>query len=277
MIAGYTPIDEVIREACQDVGDDFFHYWHTMYRYGIRCFEEMKMDIANRPTIVHLPVDQDTKTVALPTNFVNYITVGVEQRGIIWALGYNPQMCRPSKTDCGEDVLGEGGLPNGLTRQIGLRNEDGSLQGWGEGYWNYDWNTYDGERYGGQKVYGLGGGWNQRGYYKVMHEDGIILLNPEFNWTEIVLVYVSRAYEPGSITYIPDMLKECIINYCKWKWFEFKTNTSGKQEMRDFNNKAMIHREQYYVKLRLSAGRMRNNSAYEIVAAYRRAYGNIRM
>ena len=279
MIAGYTEIDEAIREACQDVGDNHLHYWLSMYRWGIRCWEEMKMDIANRPKTVHLTVDKATKTVDLPSDFVNYITVGVEQNGILWALGYNPQMCRPAKDECGDGVLGDGGLPNGLTRQIGLRNEDGSLQGWGDGYWNYDWGQGFGgdERFGGQKVYGLGGGWNQRGYYKVMHEDGVILLNPAFDWDKVVLVYISRGYSPGSITFIPDMLRECIINYCKWKWFEYKMNTTGKQEMRDYAAKAANHREQYYVKLRLSAGRMRANSHYEIMAAYRRSYGNIRM
>lgn len=270
MIAGYTYMDDVVREAAQDVGDFHDHYWFQMYRFGIRCLEEMKIDMLNRPSIRRIPVDQDTKTVTLPADYVNYISIGVEYNGILWNLGYNPRMCRPSPDNCGDMTLGEGGLPNGLLNQVGLRNEDGTLQSYEGTFRWYDTSINPGF---GQKQYGHGGGWNERGYYKVMHEDGIIMLNPSFDFTEIVLVYVSKAYTEGTKTLVPHMVVDCVKSYCKWKWFEYKSDISGRTEMRDWMSKAANHRQQYFAKFRLSQIRQRQNSPYEVAAAVRRSFG----
>ncbi len=270
MIAGYDYMDDVVREACNDLEDYHDHYWFTIYRNCVRCLEEMKIDIANRPTIKYLKVDQATKTVALPKDFINYISINIEYNGIMWALGYNPQMCRPVADDCGDTPLGEGGLINGLTYQPYLRGSEFDENGFEGQYLWGDWLWGD----IAQKNYGHGGGYNNMGYYKVLHEDGIILLNPDFKYEHIILVYVSRGYAEGQKTLVPTMLKEAIILYGKWKFFETKMNTSANSNEIYVNRvKAENMKQQYWAKHRLSQNRIRNNSPYEIVAASRRANG----
>ncbi len=262
-------IDAVINEAQSDLGEFQQHYYAILYGYAVRCIEEMNYDILNWPHERYFPVDHTTKTVTLPDGFVNHITVGVEHNGIVWALGLNPRMCRPMKDDCGDVVLGDGGLPSGMKRQWRTLNQGDTSD---NAFW-WDWWEYGYDYWRGQKLYGEGGGWNERGYYRVMKEDGIILLNPDFKWDNIVLTWVGDRYSPGTKTMVPKMVANAMISYMKWKHFQGKANISTGILFRENTAKAKGFEDEYWAARQVAKARRVNNSLYEIVAAYRRSYG----
>lgn len=273
MIAGYTEMDTLVREACMEVGDDGLHNALNMYRYGTRLLQDMNLGMDKSPEYAYLTPDPTTKTVTLPEDYVNYVAVGIEHNGIFWALGYNPRMCRPKVDDCGEPVLGDGGLVTGTRHQIFLRNSEDEASGaWYGNYWTDAswWPNY------GQQEFGLGGGYNTFGYYKVVPKDGVIMFNPSFNWGAVVLIYIKKAYCAGKKTLVPEMMTEALLTGMIWKFFQFKKNTTIRGEMRDYGAKAEDYRQRHFAERRMAGQRMRNNTHYEILAAYRRSTGNFK-
>ncbi len=266
MIAGYDTLDDIAMDACQDLQDYDWHYYYNMQRYGIRCLNEMHISFMNRPKEVYLEVDQSTKTVTLPSDYKNYIKVSVEYNGILWALGLNERMCRPMRDECGDYILGDGGLVTGTKHQWNYYTAENSE--WNGNYWYWWMNEFS-----GSKQYGWGGGYNSQGYYRVDDTKGVILLNPDFAWSHIVLTYIGEVYVPGVTTYVPSMAREAIACGMKYYFLEMMKNTTGKGEMRDYKIKAADAGAAYWAAVRKSAQRMKANSPYELVAAYRRSVG----
>lgn len=267
-IAGWVQLDEIEREAEARLTEYYGHYYGDIHDIAVRCVKELNYDTANTPKRIWLEVDRSLQRAVLPDDFVNYVTIGVEVNGILVALGYNPRMCRPRPDECGAQELGEGGIPSGLKEQWELADGAANpfwFRPWQYAYWP---NANDVPH-----MYGHGGGWNQRGYYRIEKHGGWIDFNPAFNWDHVLLEYISNGFAPGSTTQVPEMMSEAIICYCLWKFFGKKKITETGRRFQELGQLEADYFQQWVVQKRKAAQRQTNNSLYEITAAKRRSFG----
>jgi hypothetical protein len=65
-------------------------------------------------------------------------------------------------------------------------------------------------------LYGVPSGSVSVGEFKIDHQHGIILLNPDFAYDSLVLEYTASPKE-GEDYYVPVQFKEAVIAYLRWK------------------------------------------------------------
>ena len=275
-VSGWKSIADLVDEASANLAEYHGHYFGSLYNYAVDCLKMFNYDYTNTPKEVYLPVDQALKRVILPGDFVNYLGVGYEHNGNIIMLGYNGRMTRPKADSCGVESLGVGGIPEGL-KHMPWNDEDPTVF---EGY-PYPYTGWAGWAVAGgatlTNYYAMGGGWNVKGYYKVHKDKGYIDFNPDLNLTEIILVYTTNGFKPGEQNMLPEMMWLAMKHYVKWQFFSELANISGGRELRDWIAKANRERELWIIEARNAAKRQRNRPQYELLAAYRRSKGAVRM
>jgi hypothetical protein len=84
---------------------------------------------------------------------------------------------------------------------------------------------HNGEYRGG--VYGLGGGLNGLGYYRLNPETNQIQFSSDVPTTEIVLEYISDGINQDGTTIIPIEAVEPLITFIRWKLAESPKNRLG--------------------------------------------------
>ncbi len=154
-------LDQVIRELMISSGDTTENKYARYLQCGINGLREFNFDISQgstgSPTCAYLTVN-DNQTVDLPNDYVNYIKIAViDGNGQIHSLGLNESMAFNNAVDsCGNPIAA---IPNTVTNTPSsayffLANTDG-----------YADNFRNGEMTG--RFFGIGGGTNPYGYYKV--------------------------------------------------------------------------------------------------------------
>lgn len=171
-----------------------------------KALREMQYDTSTRIKAVSLTVAEGTNFVPLPDDFLSYRRIGVLGSDCkIYALGQNDRInisdaqCTPSQGD--------------------------SLSGFGQDY--YFSNFYHGGSSG--KLYGVGGGNNERGEYRINLEENKIELDLNLLTESIVLEY----YADNSISSDPTIhvyMEEAVMDYMYFKSISKKSNVSGTEK-----------------------------------------------
>jgi hypothetical protein len=172
----YT-LDQVVREYIIET-DSAEQKYFKFLQLGISGLRELNMDISGMPKVVELEINSDTDTVVLPQDFIDYTFIGVcGANGTLQSLGLNNKTCLPvGKNDCGSYVANKNKFPQGSgTTSV-------SSASWSDHYRN-------GQLVG--KFYGLGGGNNSIGEYKINKAQGTILIGANSNISTIVLEYIA--------------------------------------------------------------------------------------
>jgi len=172
-------LDKVVREYLVEAGDTNLNRYARMLQISISGLRELNMDVSGAPKAVVIPVN-DNDTVNLPDDYVDYLKIAIcdGRTGNIRSLGYNPQMCLPIKTDnCGNPSNASSGASSGASSLTGAFWADGG------GSVNRD-----GEFLG--RMFGIGGGTNRNGYYRLDEPNGLIVLQG-VSGGEIYLEYLA--------------------------------------------------------------------------------------
>lgn len=169
-------LGELVKEYLLERGESLNKFVPTLAR-GVSGFRELNMDVSAVPKIDSLEIDTTLDFITLPNDYVQYVRVGiVGPGGIIYPLGKNDSIALPrQRDDCGD-----------LERDT--ENNTG-------GYWAWGWDGYadnyrDGQATG--RMFGLGGGNNVNGYYRIDREQKrMYLQNVLSGTTHIVLEYIA--------------------------------------------------------------------------------------
>lgn len=210
-------ITDYLNESDQSV-NRYFKAWHIAFR-GL---EYLGLDFFYRVKSVKLPINANF-TVTLPADFLNWCKVGIlNDNGAIVTLKENNNMTTYA------DLLPD---------RIEKTNDADSLwlQG-GQGIWNNLWTG----GYGYTPVFGVPSGEPFVGEFKVDIDNGVIILNQNFQRDYLMLEYVSSPIE-GQDYYLPVQFREALI---AWLWWKDKKSISVKRGMvgisrdleRDFYN-----------------------------------------
>jgi hypothetical protein len=221
-------ITDYLNESEQS-NQKFFKLFHIAYR----AMDELGIDFFYQIKSVKLPVASN-KTVVIPEDYINYTKVGIlNGKGEVVPLGYN------SKLTTFADLM-----PERLSKI-----ESGSMQNYyrlGEPIW---YNYWDGNALG--NLYGVPSGAPFTGSFKIDATNGVIVLEPGFSGSEIMLEYVSSPREDQDY-YVPRVFREAIIAFLAWK---DSSNIPPRSHM-ILNDKTGKRRE-YYNQKRIAAARFR--------------------
>jgi len=192
----YITLDSVITDYFGEAEYSIHRYfkaWHLAFR----GFENLGIDFFYRIKSVKLPINANF-TVTLPVDYLNWTKVGIlNDNGAIIPLYYNSNMTTYADL-----------LPDRIEKTDDAQS---AWLEWGNNTWCNVWN---GTGYG--NVYGVPSGEPFVGEFKIDNENGIILLNQNFQRDYLMLEYVASPVE-GQEYFLPVQFREALIAWLWWK------------------------------------------------------------
>jgi hypothetical protein len=240
--AQWITLQEVVYQyidQAQLTEGDFRRLWVA----GVRGVEELGMDVYQMPKTVKLTV-LPNKTVPLPTDYISYKRIGVfNSKGEIATLKHNPK-------------LSTFGINSANRTEINTDDNSDLFRFKDLAYINY----WDGGSY--VNIFGLGHVLSNAGEFVVDEEQGVILLDNDYEKDYIVLEYMSSPSLDPDMK-IPIQTREAVMSWISWKDIEFlptsrKVNMSEKQ----------VRRREYYNQKRVAKARInkfRTQDANEVI------------
>lgn len=146
---------------------------------AIRLWQRMNMlHMPSTVEVVYL-TPNEANIVNLPSDYVDYVLVGMEINGKIVTLSINERLISSRPPVCGEDVSSAFGTNSTALAQIPF------IPHFYQGIYR-------------PALYGIGGGFN-RAYYKIDRAKGIIKIEGSLPKNELILQYVSSGISANTI------------------------------------------------------------------------------
>lgn len=188
--------DILVREMLIETGESTLHKYARYLQYIISGLREFNLDTSGIPKAVLLTVNSNN-TVDLPSDYIAYIRIATcGDDGNLHHLGHNPKMCYLETDDCGD-----------LKKATGTG--EGSFSDAEGGHLRND------EAIG--RYFGVGGGNNANGYFRIRPRDGYIELQG-FDDSTVWLEYLAdiERNEEGEFKIHP-YLVEALKDWIQWK------------------------------------------------------------
>ncbi len=202
----FITIDSCVTDYLNEA-DLSIHKYFKVWNLAFRGMEILGLDFFYKVQSVKLPVNANF-TVTLPAGFINWTKVGIlNDNGAIITLQENNNMT--TYADLLPDRIEKTNDPDSLWMQ------------WGQAGWFNYWSG----GYGATPILGVPSGAPFVGEFKVDIDNGIIILNQNFQRDYIMLEYVSSPVE-GQEYYLPVQFREALI---AWLWWKDKKSVSVKR------------------------------------------------
>lgn len=219
-MSGRITLDEVIKSLLIQQGEYTEHKYMQYLDIAIRGLKELSFDILQEIKVEKLSIN-DNMTVDLPIDYVNYVRIGVCSNGRVSVLGFDDNLCLTYCIDtCGNDT----------------KHTGGSGTAWTGNYRN-------GESTGG--AYGVGGGNNKNGYYRIDREKNQIALSSEVKADEIMLEYIGDGSNINGDMSVNALAEEALRAYIHWKAIQRKRHAPMHEKeaaRRDYYNEKRLAR-----------------------------------
>jgi len=202
----YNKVASIVEQWLLD--NDLTPHWFAKYlSQAIRSLEEINLDVTGKPRACILPVSA-TKSVILPTDYEDYIIVGIPRGQYFIPLSINASLRADKRAANRTDVINgllEQHLPNG----IDVRSYTGY----------YFFNI------GGASLGLDTGGLPSKGTFRIEDngECKMILLDYDYAGTELYLEYITDGFDPCGETIVPAYLKSYVIAWME-EFYERKNN-----------------------------------------------------
>lgn len=194
---GWITLDSVIYDYINQAELSQNKY-AKLFHLAFRCMEDLGLDFFYQVKSVKLPINAN-KTVSLPADFRSYTKLGVLNGvGELVSLKYNENLT--SVADL---------LPTRIadTQSSNFVN-----------YYSYSspvfFNMWDGNSY--TNFYGVSGVGLYGGGFKIDDVNNVIILDPNFGYTGLVLEYVANPDETKEYR-IPSQFREAVVAWLAWK------------------------------------------------------------
>lgn len=193
----YITLDSILNDYLME-SEQSVNKYVKLFHEGFRGMEDLGLDFFYTIKSIQLPVNANF-TVTLPADFSNWTKVGIlNGRGGVMPLWNNENLT--SYADL---------LPNRVEK---LQNPQ-LLTDWNTNTWCNFWN---GSCY--SNVYGVPSGAPFVGSFKIDAPNGVVILNENFYWDNIILEYVSLPQQSETQDYyIPMQFREAMIAWLWWK------------------------------------------------------------
>lgn len=243
-----------------DSKDSSSHEFRRLYNigaFGMRT--EFNLDIKGNIKTVVIPVNAN-KTALLPTNYISYCKIGLANpKGEIATLkrndklvNYHADFFNVANRNDTLPTLPSYGFLGGLNNGLGIYDAANYLN------FNYGGTSYN--------LFGLGSGTPTIGEYKVDDANRIILFDPNFIFSEIILEYLSDGCDEENDDYEVDIrAAETVKCYLRWQNAIDMPKKYPQGVVREF-------RSQYYNEKRKSRMRINPVVLNEMSNAERRSW-----
>jgi len=213
-------LDYIVKNAMIQIdGSVNMRHYQTYLQYAIRGHRELRLFATTSVKVAFCEM-LPNKAINLPPDFVKYTKIGLCINGRILTLGLDNSLCvGNSFSECGDP------LPVAIDN---LQNTDAVELGIIA--WPFLDQFRNGQYVGG--LYGVGGGFNSKGYYKEDYAHNRIQFSSEVPSETIVLEYISDGSSPDGTASVPVQAVEPLIAFVHWKRLEFdrKANQYDKSE-----------------------------------------------
>lgn len=200
--------------------DDFSSSRDQKYlQYAIMGFRDLNLHTMPNIKVAYLQPN-DAMVAPLPDDYEYYTKIGMCIAGQVWTLSVNRDLCMHHNLDtCGLPIDEVSKVNLNEVDQIGI-------------YGRYQFSPHfrHGQYVG--EMYGLGGGFNDLGYYRIDHEMHLIQFSSLLPKSEIVLEYKSNGADRGGESLIPGMCVEAIRAYVHWQLAEHDRTYSDSSKER---------------------------------------------
>ncbi len=217
----YKSLDYIVRNVMVQLDEtNNMKKYQTYLQFAIRGMRELNLTSATYPKTVFLDM-LDNKAINLPSDYVKYLKIGICVNGHILTLGLDDSLClNDNFSPCGDPLpVAMNNLANANNNGLGL---DGFF-GFGFGFPFLD-GFSNNQFIGG--LFGIGGGFNNRGYYKINAEANQIQFTSEVASNQIVLEYISSGITADGSANVPEQAIECLIAFVMWKRAQYKRGGS---------------------------------------------------
>ena len=233
----YITLNEIVKSLLIQMGEQDENKFYQFFDIGIRGAKELAFDTTQEIKVAKLHVN-DNLTVDLPCDFVNYRRIGVCSEGQLMSLGLDKEMCLPTDfSDCGDSIS----------------YASSNLSDLNSVYWT---------GMPSDKLYGLGGGNNIYGFYRIDKEKNQIVLSSDYSGREIVVEYISDGSTSNGEYQIHVFAEEALRSYIWWKHLQRKKNVN-------MNEKVMA-RKDWYNEKRIATARFSSFNKEEALQASRK-------
>jgi hypothetical protein len=182
-----------------------------LYNLAVRGVEnEFNLDICGTFKTELLNVE-DNKTVFLPDDYINYSKIGIiNNAGEFVTLKRNNQLAKRHAVFY-DEANANVSIPT--INSIGLDGQNGYYGGYNLSYYfNY---FYSGTSY---NLYGLPSGTASIGEYTIDVKTETIVLNPDFQYSQILLEYLSSGFDEDAEDYtIDSRAAEAMLAWIRWQ------------------------------------------------------------
>lgn len=245
-------LDEIVREYIIEKGGETEHGFPRYLQLAINGLRELNLDVSGVTKTVALEIDNDTLTAQLPDDYIKYVKIGVcEPDGLIHTMGYNPAICLPR----GADECGNPKIDLQSTQGVGYVGANAFTSGISQHFRN-------GEIIG--RFYGIGGGQNAIGQYRIDKENNQIQFGSVPNLTAAVLEYIGDISTVGGEHMVHEYVVEALKAYMYWADIRRKRSVGlGEKQMA---------RAEFYNEQRKSTERYNSFTFEEALQALRRSF-----
>ena len=241
-------LDELVRSYLLEIGDANLNRYARLYQIAVSGLAELNMDTSGTPTTVLLPVTS-SDAANLPNDFISLIRLAVlDSNGVLKALGMSENIGLPRSFDnCGNDAI---------VGSATLTSSGVSLEGLADNYRN-------GECVG--RMFGIGGGGNVYGNYRIDMERGTInFFNLLTNTSSVILEYLSDLSLVNGDYKVHPFIIEALKAWIYWK--DIQRNSA-----KGIGEKQLAQR-QYELEEKQAKRRFCNHTTQDWLQTFR--YGN---
>ena len=201
--SGVVSLRYCVMSTFNEIGSYNPRQYNRYLQFAIDCFRELNLKVMRRVEVAYLTIN-DIGVVSLPSDFVDYIAIGINRGGEVITLTKNDKLMLPRNYTDGELV------------PISYDSSDIS---------SYSLDTtsnvvFTDHFYQGEYVpalYGLGGGFNE-GYYRIDYENRLLVIkNDLLRGQEVILEYISTGISLTGSTIVPVQCLPSIKAYIHWK------------------------------------------------------------
>jgi len=246
-----TNLDSIIRELMNEQNSSSPHGYARLVRIAKSGLKnELNLDIASITKVVELDIDRNLMTAPLPNDYITYKRIGMCINGRVIPLGFNPNLCIDRTfDDCGNVE------PPCASDNTSFDNAT-SNAAVADGRWFYPsalkWRN--GENLGG--YFGIGGGNNSLGYYRIVEQYGEIHFGSLHTGT-VVMEYLADVEKVGNDYLIHPYAVEMLKSWMAWASIRNKDGHPASD--------VLLKRKEYYNQRRLAAQRY---SSFTLDEAY---------
>lgn len=299
----YISLDEIVNSWLLQHGKTTHVKWKIL---KLAAMAVQKLSLTSMPMVNHtiLRREEDQLWWELPTNFSDYVSVGIRSGNVWrpigvskqlmpmprgagggqydsefgsayntkggWTNWINPQLAPILASFNGEDFNYEDYLTQNSQASDGCGCAGGTNNFFGAGYgaglfYPYGWGgLYDDYGELTGRLYGIGDGYRPDTVV-INPKDGVIMAAQGFPCRELYLVWIGVG-TVDTMTHIPIQAQEAIEAFISWRYIAQKRNGASSAEAR-------ILEEQFYQEHRLMVRRFNNLSATDIHRVIMRNYG----